>query len=1035
MTRFSSMAPPSAGRIVFISTRFWTLLRGGAFALAAVLGSAALGLAATPRVHAIVGARIVTAPGQVIERGTVVIRDGLIEAVGASVTPPADARIWDAKGLTVYPGLIDPFAAPPTDASETAPAAPRGGTTPSDPEGARHELPSVTPERRVVETDGLDDKGREAMRAAGFAAVNLVPPSGIIRGQSAVMGLGDGAPNTNLVRADAVQVMSIETDRNGYPGSRMGAVAVLRQSFLDAAWYRDARTAYARAPVGTERPEFNLAWDALQGVLEGRQSVFLRVDDMLGVLTAAAIGREAGVTPVVVGAGDSYKRVTEIAATGVSLIVPVRYPETPDVSDPEDALEVPTELLRYWQDAPGNGSALSRHGVRFAFTANGLEKAKDFRDRVRQAIERGLAPDAALASVTTVPAAMLGVSNRLGSIAPGKIANLTVTSGDLFARGSAVREVWVDGNRYEVEAPGEGFAGRWKIDGREGTTLIVKAEHDTSVRMITGADTTKATEAKIADKKLTFLIGGTEPARFEFVREAAGLTGTRTDATKATQALSGVRLPDAEEPAKPEPPLVPAPAVAGNSEPWRMPVPERPAALLVRNATIWTAGPQGILDAADMLVRDGKIVAVGRGLQAPRGAMVIDGTGKHVAPGIIDEHSHAAILGGVNECTNINTAEVRIRDVINSESINIYRQLAGGTTIMHLLHGSCNAIGGQCAVIKNRWGAPPDQLLMKEAAPTIKFALGENPKRSNFRIPSNPNRYPGTRGGVEQVYRDAFSRALDYRAAWNEYRAKQRRIPPPRDLNSEALLEVLDGKRFVTCHSYRQDEILMMMRVAEEFGFRINTFTHILEGYKIADEIAAHGASAAGFTDWWAYKYEVIDAIPWNEAIMWDRGVNVGFNSDDAELARRLNQEAAKAVKYGNVPPATAIKFVTLNPAKMLHIEDHVGSLEKGKDADFSIWTGSPISPGSTCEQTWVDGRKYFDREADLAGRPALEAERNALIARAKELKKNGGAGKNGKNGDSFLYWQDADLGGNDCGADGEYGIEARARNAEEGGR
>ncbi len=740
--------------------------------------------AATPRVHAIVGARIVTRPGQVIERGTIVLRDGVIEAVGAKVQVPADARVWEGTGLTVWPGMIDPFVSPPAPERSRARGAARSTARVEASEGAGHALATVTPERRMVAEDALDAKRIEALREAGFTAANVVPETGILRGQSAVFGLGDGASNRRLLKSDAAAIMSIETAPVGYPGSRMGAIAVMRQAFLDAAWYRDVRNAYARSPVGVERPEYNTAWDALQPLLQGAQPAFVRVDDMLGVLEAAHIGREAGFTPVVVGAGDSYKRVEEIAATGVSLIVPVRYPEVPDVSDPDDAVEVATEALRYWQDAPGNASVLAKRGIRFALTARMLEKPKAFRGAVTEAIARGLTPDQALAAVTTVPAAMLGLSNRIGTLAPGKVANLTVTTGDLFARGSDVREVWVDGNRYEVQPPAESFAGRWKIQwGMDAGTLVVEAGRDTTVKVIAGADTLEAKRVALSDRRLRFETGaGESAASFDITREHAGLTGFReagAGETRARQELTGIQLPKSPDREEPEPKLVQAPVVMGQSEPWRMPRPEQPAAVLVRHATIWTAGPQGTVEAADLLVRNGKIAAVGRHLDAPHGAVVIDGTGRQVTPGIIDEHSHAAILGGVNECTNSNTAEVRIQDVINSESINIYRHLAGGTTIMHLLHGSCNAIGGQCAAIKCRWGEAPAGLWISDMPPTIKFALGENPKRSNFEIPGIPNRYPTSRGGVEQVYRDAFTHALDYRARVERVPRRQAQAAAP----------------------------------------------------------------------------------------------------------------------------------------------------------------------------------------------------------------------------------------------------------------
>ena len=432
--------------------------------------------------------------------------------------------------------------------------------------------------------------------------------------------------------------------------------------------------------------------------------------------------------------------------------------------------------------------------------------------------------------------------------------------------------------------------------------------------------------------------------------------------------------------------LVAALPAAGQGDPsaWRNARPEQPTVLVVRDATIWTSGPQGRLEEADLLVRSGRVAAVGIDLEAPAGALEIDAAGKHVTAGLIDAHSHTAIEGGVNEGTHVVTAEVRIADVVQAGSINIYRQLAGGLTVANMLHGSANAIGGQSGVIKLRWGAPPNELLMTEAAPGIKFALGENPKRSNFK--QDEPRYPKTRMGVEQVIRERFRAALDYRRRWQEFRAGsgRDRVPPRRDLQLEALVEILEGRRDVHSHSYRADEILMLMRVAEDLGFRIRCFQHVLEGYKVADEIAAHGAGASTFSDWWAYKYEVIDAIPYNGAIMADRGVVVSFNSDNSELARRLNLEAAKAVRYGGMAEEEALELVTLNPAIQLGADERIGSLEPGKDADFVIWSGSPLSTYSIVEQTWIDGRRYFDRAEDLALRQVIAAERATLLKKAR---------------------------------------------------
>ena len=404
--------------------------------------------------------------------------------------------------------------------------------------------------------------------------------------------------------------------------------------------------------------------------------------------------------------------------------------------------------------------------------------------------------------------------------------------------------------------------------------------------------------------------------------------------------------------------------------------------VLIRGATIWTADEAGILEQADLLVRDGRIAAVGRDLELPRGAELIDGSGLHVTPGIIDAHSHAAIVGGVNEATDISTAQVRIEDVIDPESINIYRQLAGGVTMINLLHGSANAIGGQMAVIKLRWGADVEGLIYDAAPAGIKFALGENPKQSNWN--NDTPRYPQTRSGVAQIITEKFQQAADHRdrlAAIPEGRRGRDVVPPRPDLEMDAIGEILSGVRRIHSHAYRADEMRMLIEVAESFGVTIGTFQHVLEGYKLARRMAEHGAGGSGFIDWWNFKHEASDAIPHNPALMAMGGVTVGLHSDNPELARRMNLEAAKAVRYGGVDPHDALKMITANPAVQLGVGDRTGRLAEGLDADFVLWNGNPLSVYSRVEQTWVDGRRYFDRSADLAAREALEAERRALMA------------------------------------------------------
>jgi imidazolonepropionase-like amidohydrolase len=415
-----------------------------------------------------------------------------------------------------------------------------------------------------------------------------------------------------------------------------------------------------------------------------------------------------------------------------------------------------------------------------------------------------------------------------------------------------------------------------------------------------------------------------------------------------------------------------------------------PNVVLIRNATILTV-THGTIEHGSILIRDGKIAAVGTDVKAPDGATVIDAAGQFVIPGIIDCHSHIAVDGSVNEGGPAVSSMANIADVLNPADIDIYRDLAGGVTTANILHGSANPIGGQTIVIKLRWGKQASQLPFEGALPGIKFALGENPKHSNFSPPAGtPARYPATRLGVEEVIRQAFTEAREYKKQWDNYNQRksageQNLLPPRHDLRLEPLVEVLEGKRYVHSHCYRADEILMLLRVAKEFGFKVRTFQHVLEGYKVADEIAAAGAGSSTFSDWWAYKMEAYDAIPYNAALMQERGVLVSINSDSAEEARHLNQEAAKTMKYGELSSNDALKLITLNPAIQLGIDNRVGSIDVGKDADLVIYNRDPLSVYAVAQKTLIDGQVYFDRERDLAARPVLENEKQTLLEKEKK--------------------------------------------------
>ena len=386
--------------------------------------------------------------------------------------------------------------------------------------------------------------------------------------------------------------------------------------------------------------------------------------------------------------------------------------------------------------------------------------------------------------------------------------------------------------------------------------------------------------------------------------------------------------------------------------------------LAVRGATILTIS-DGVIADGTVVIRDGRITAVGprASVRIPSGIRVINGTGLYVMPGIIDAHSHMALDGGRNERTDPVTPEVQVRT--RHDTTAIFPALAGGVTTAHVLHGRHNVIGRQSPIIKLRWGRPAREMLVEGAPRFVKFALGENPTRANT-SPPLPQRYPTSRMGVEHTIRHWFTRAREYMAEWEAYerasRSGKAALPPRRDLRLEALADILRGEIRVHAHSYRADEILMLMRLAEEFGFRIAVFQHAQEAYKVADEIAAHGAGVSTFADSWGSKMELFDAIPYSMAILTERGVNVSVNSDSEERIRRLYQEAAKAVKYGGVDETEALKMITLNPARQLGLDHRIGSIEVGKDGDLAIFNGHPFDPAARVEMTIIEGVVYFDR-------------------------------------------------------------------------
>lgn len=404
---------------------------------------------------------------------------------------------------------------------------------------------------------------------------------------------------------------------------------------------------------------------------------------------------------------------------------------------------------------------------------------------------------------------------------------------------------------------------------------------------------------------------------------------------------------------------------------------------LIKGGTIITV-THDVIPNGDVLVKDGKIVSVGRNLSAPAGTVVIDARGKFVTPGIVDAHSHMAASSSVNEFSDAITPEVRIADIIDPEDDSFPQKLAAGYTSALVLHGSANPIGGESQIIKLRYKRPIGEVLFPGAPRIVKFALGENVKQSNGG--DQQTRFPATRMGVEATYRRAFAQAQDYKAAWDRYNASSSGPRPRKDLRLQALADILDRKIIVHCHSYRQDEMLMMARLSQEFGFRL-VFTHSLEAYKIAPELAKAGIPASSFADAWSYKAEVMDAIPYNAALCWKAGMLMSINTDTSNGMTPVNLDAAKSMRFGGVPPEEAIKFVTINPAKQLGIDSMVGSLEPGKEADIAIWSGHPLSVFSRCDMTLVDGDVFFQRRDTFGLDKTSTRDQDVSIPRDRAIK------------------------------------------------
>lgn len=924
---------PTTRRLVLSSrpaARIWAVL---------TVVASSLGVAdELPRAeaYAFIGPQVILEPGKVLDNAVVVTRRGVIEAVGVGLPRPADALEIDAKGLVLHAGWIDAgaqVALPKPSADEEATDTPTGALAASVDasarEGYHRKLHAST---KAADSLKIDDAAQEKWRYLGFTGRLLEPSGGILAGQSALVALAGASPRSALLRESVWQHLAFTSDSSGYPVTLMGMMAHLRQTMSDAVHHERLWQAYRAKGEQGAPPPVDPLLESLAPMIAGKQRLAIAADDEEEVLRAIAIAEELNVPIAIVGGREAYRQANRLRDKQIPVVYRIKLPAEPrldaskkdESKEEKDEEETPPprarrEQHRRWSERIRGLRQLDESGVQVALSTEGL-KPEEFDKSLRLLRARsGLGWDRIVAMLTVRPAKLFGVDGRMGSVQPGRLAHLVARTGAVGDAESTTRYVLIGDRLFEREAP------------------------------------KKAARAKGG-------FGGTVPAS---AKKAAPASKAKKDDAKKDEAVAEKKAEAAPEKPKEEP------EVATEIDADRRPRERTGGNVLFRNANILTVGPQGDLRGADLLVRDGKIARLGKNIEAPAGVRVIDATGRTIMPGVIDSHSHMAIANGINEFTMSVTPECRVRDVVKGTDKALYRALAGGVTAARLLHGSANTIGGQDAVIKLRYGKPGPELIIDEAPRGVKFALGENVKRTI-------GRFPNSRLGVEAALIRAFSEAKRYREERELERKKGKAGDAPlrRDFRLEALADVLSGDLAVHCHCYRSDEILMLLRVADKFGVKIRSLQHALEGYKVAPEIAAHGASVSTFSDWWAYKWEAYDATPFNAPLLRSAGVDACLKSDSSELVRHMNQEAAKMIRYGFTPRA-ALEAITLIPARQLRLDARMGSIEPGKDADLAIFQGHPLNTYSRCVMTLVDGEIYFAERPmikELAGaKPAYE--------------------------------------------------------------
>ncbi|MCF8413778.1 MAG: amidohydrolase family protein [Melioribacteraceae bacterium] len=962
--------------------------------------------------YAFTNAILIVNPETTIEKATLLISNGKIIDVGKSITPPDGFVVVDLAGNYIYPSFIDIYTQYGIEEAKRKKENNPGPQMFSSKSGAFGWNEAVKPEVNGADLFSIDNKEIEEWLKAGFGAVLTHQLDGIVRGTATFTLLGKESENKSILKREAASLYSFSkgVSRQDYPSSLMGSIALLKQTYHDAYWYKN----------GGNKLEENISLDEFNSIQDLPQ--IFEVRDVLSIPRADKIGDEFGKQYIIKGSGNEYQKIDLVKSAEVRLIIPINFPDAFDVEDPFDAELVSLEAMKHWELAPLNPMMLDKAGIEFAITSLGTKSKNEFWTNLRKSINLGFNKKTALKALTTIPAKLINSEEMAGTLDKGKIANFLITSGDIFDESTQIYQNWVAGKPTVLASfEDKSLAGNFELTFNGFNYDLEIESKDSKLKSKVTFENEKAIPAKINYGNELVTLSFSDSARGYFRLNGIFDSQNRTFKGKgqdengkwfswSAKFKNEIAKQDKNEDNSKESeeylsnlgeityPFLPYGKTNFNAN----------NNYLIKNAMVWTMENDEAPSQMDVLIKNGKISEVGKNLPSTDGVPTFDAEGKHLTPGIIDEHSHLAITRGGNESGLASSAEVNIGDILNSDHINIYRQLAGGVTTVQVLHGSANPIGGKAALIKLRWGKSADEMKFENADGFIKFALGENVKQSNWGS-DNKERYPQTRMGVEQFYIERFTRAKEYEESWERYNKlsdneKKNIIQPRKDLELETLVEILNSERFITCHSYVQSEINMLMKVAEKFGFKVNTFTHILEGYKVADKMLEHGAAGSSFSDWWAYKFEVNDAIPFNAAIMTKVGINTAINSDDAEMARRLNQEAAKSIKYGGMSEIDALKMVTLNPAKMLHIDNKVGSIKVGKDADLVIWSDNPLSVYAIAEKTFIDGIIYFDREEEKILQESIGKERARLIQKMLSVKKSGGKTQKPKKEEQIEY-------------------------------